>query len=330
MVSTVTARPNLYQELGLTPAASASDIEQAFAREVSPFRPRPVGGVARVSIAYETLRDPARRRAYDASLGLTGDGQGAAAAAAEPPQFVAAPEAPPAPCRAPDAEPRLGSFFATALREGRPEPEIAPAAVAAAPPVTEADDERIAWQRPALIAAGLVAAVGLAGAMAGVSLGADVEASQQAAAVTLALPQAQAVQPPALPVEAPAVVRVAADARPFRTAQPARVTSAPPAVEPETLAEEADAGGAGQATAQSSAVTPQEPALVTTAAATLPLSNRLIAQTIRRIGYACGEVASVSPGEGGAGVFTVACTSGDSYRAAPVRGRYHFRRLGRH
>jgi len=33
--------------------------------------------------------------------------------------------------------------------------------------------------------------------------------------------------------------------------------------------------------------------------------------------------------EGGApGAFTVTCTSGHSYGAAPVGGRYHFRRLG--
>ena len=61
------------------------------------------------------------------------------------------------------------------------------------------------------------------------------------------------------------------------------------------------------------------------AEAKLPLSNAVIARTIGRIGYACGEVASTSAVEGGA--FKVTCTSGASYRAAPVRGRYHFRRL---
>jgi hypothetical protein len=67
-----------------------------------------------------------------------------------------------------------------------------------------------------------------------------------------------------------------------------------------------------------------EPA-ATAPAASLPLSNRVIARTIERIGYRCGDVASTSQILGKA--FTVTCTSGHSYRAAPVRGRYHFRRL---
>jgi len=54
----------------------------------------------------------------------------------------------------------------------------------------------------------------------------------------------------------------------------------------------------------------------------------VIARTIGRIGYACGQIASTSAVEGEAGIFKVTCTSGHSYRAAPVRGRYHFRRLG--
>ena len=61
----------------------------------------------------------------------------------------------------------------------------------------------------------------------------------------------------------------------------------------------------------------------------MPLPNKVVARTIERIGYACGEVASTTPVEGaGSGVFTVTCTSGQSYQARPVRGRYRFRRLG--
>jgi hypothetical protein len=62
------------------------------------------------------------------------------------------------------------------------------------------------------------------------------------------------------------------------------------------------------------------------AAASLPLPKAVIARTIGRIGYPCGAVASASA-SGAPGVFTVTCTSGHSYRAAPVHGRYHFRRL---
>jgi hypothetical protein len=61
----------------------------------------------------------------------------------------------------------------------------------------------------------------------------------------------------------------------------------------------------------------------------MPLPNSVIASTIGRIGYPCGQVASATPAEGAApGVFKVTCTSGHSYRATPVNGRYRFRRLG--
>ena len=59
----------------------------------------------------------------------------------------------------------------------------------------------------------------------------------------------------------------------------------------------------------------------------LPLPNTVIARTIERIGYACGAVASVTALEGDeSGAYKVTCTSGQSYRARPVRGLYHFRR----
>lgn len=59
----------------------------------------------------------------------------------------------------------------------------------------------------------------------------------------------------------------------------------------------------------------------------LPLPNALIARTIERIGYACGAVAEAVPVEGdGRGTYKLTCTSGRSYRASPVNGRYHFRR----
>ena len=63
------------------------------------------------------------------------------------------------------------------------------------------------------------------------------------------------------------------------------------------------------------------------AAANLPLPNRTIASTIGRIGYPCGAVATSAAVDGGApGVFKITCTSGHSYQASPVNGRYRFRR----
>ena len=80
------------------------------------------------------------------------------------------------------------------------------------------------------------------------------------------------------------------------------------------------------------ATVPEQPAeetrLVDAAAKNLPLSHAAIAQTIRRIGYPCGQVASTSQILGG--MYKVTCTSGDTYRAAPVHGRYRFKRLGSH
>jgi hypothetical protein len=64
-------------------------------------------------------------------------------------------------------------------------------------------------------------------------------------------------------------------------------------------------------------------------AADLPVSTKLIARTIERIGYRCGDVSSAAPAEGKAqGVHRITCSSGQTYQATPVRGRYHFRRLG--
>jgi hypothetical protein len=71
-----------------------------------------------------------------------------------------------------------------------------------------------------------------------------------------------------------------------------------------------------------------EPAPPEATAAALPLPNSVVARTIERIGYSCGKVASTSAIEGSSGAYTVTCTSGQSYRAAPVRGRYHFRKIG--
>src|SRR3954447_16645669 len=68
MVSAVKTRPSYYEVLGIAPTASGDEVAAAFARELT--RPRAFGGIAEVSIAYQALRDPGRRAAYDASLGL--------------------------------------------------------------------------------------------------------------------------------------------------------------------------------------------------------------------------------------------------------------------
>src|SRR5688500_2860806 len=56
--------------LGVSPTAGSEEIARAFAKEGSVLRPHAFGVLAELCIAYETLRDPIRRRAYDASIGL--------------------------------------------------------------------------------------------------------------------------------------------------------------------------------------------------------------------------------------------------------------------
>jgi hypothetical protein len=73
-----------------------------------------------------------------------------------------------------------------------------------------------------------------------------------------------------------------------------------------------------------------DPAPVSAPAATLPLTSATIARTIERIGYGCGRVVSATGVDGALGVFNITCSSGDTYRAAPVSGRYHFRRTSSH
>ena len=109
--------------------------------------------------------------------------------------------------------------------------------------------------------------------------------------------------------------------------------TARPAVPADRLAEIKRSLQSGDADSPPAQVAPElaaaEAPSAQLAAASLPLPNRVIARTIRQIGYSCGEVAATSPIEGEApGVYKVTCTSGQSYRAAPVRGRYRFRRLG--
>ena len=42
----------------------------------------------------------------------------------------------------------------------------------------------------------------------------------------------------------------------------------------------------------------------------MPLPNKVIARTIERIGYSCGEVSSTSAVDGSSGAYNVTCSSG--------------------
>lgn len=383
MASTTSARPNHYEMLGLSPTATDDEIQQAFVREISPFRPRAFGGLAEVGIAYETLRDPARRRAYDESIGLgvppepkaepewtpfliRASAHPAKRPGVDPLHRPARRPEPPAPPE-PLVDPRLAAIAATmrelaksgaydgsparkpipepprpAVAETKPTPE--PKTVIsrepdpiADEPVDEVEQGPIEWRRPALIAGALIMGVGMIGAWAGVVAGNEVEPKEAEAAVTLAIP-------PAKRAPAATAASLSAPAPGFaETRQKRRVHAAPgvrrahrqPPPQRALSAKELDelpfveVGGKAsvQADAATSPTVAEAPA-VTTATARMSLPDKVIARTIHRIGYACGDVASTTAVEGQAGVFNVTCTSGHSYRAAPVHGRYHFRRVG--
>ncbi|MFL6735613.1 MAG: hypothetical protein ACJ8F4_00965 [Sphingomonas sp.] len=387
MVSSAGSGPNYYQTLGLTPAASEDEIKQAFTSKMGLFGAHPLGEAAQLCIAYETLRNPAKRRDYDRSLGLTPVPEGsqwgfgmaqkkwrpfiaagpldsaaeeAAPAAPNEPHVAAQPEV-----EAP--EPRIASFIAASLRDLARPIEEAPASVGqpgqerraeplpkprleprieeilAARPVEVdsfgyAEEERtFDLKRPAIAVGGFVIAAGLVGAVSGLSLKGDVESATGAAppAVTLAVPAAK--QQASSTASTAAVSTVDAGVtqpvraydhgpRPKHGASRQRLTSWAQQQVP-------------QGDAQSAVVEPQpaeiasndpaaDPLAPKPLDASMPLPNRVIARTIERIGYSCGDVSSTSAVEGSSGAYNVTCSSGQTYQATPVHGRYHFRRSG--
>ena len=385
MVSTIGTRPNHYELLGLTPKATGDEIAKAFAREMSMFRPHSFGGLAELSIAYETLRDPGRRKAYDKSIGLGAEpkppavqpgwqfvGSMRAGPVARPridPLHRPAPRQPePQPAPEPQVDERVAAIVASLRELAKPAVDAPPPDPSAAaqpklraeqprPPEPEVDDvdpvieqilavghaekERlrsedrsIEWKRPAVAATALVLGVGLLGAWAGLEAGNEVEAEQAGKAVTLAVPQAKAAPATTASEPDPSPELSFVAARPERrtrvTVARSRIERARPALQAtapdDRLADVAQAlqSESGEATVEPAVA---EAAPVAATPAKMPLPNATIARTIGRIGYPCGQVASTTEGDA-PGVFTVTCTSGHSYRAAPVRGRYHFRRLG--
>lgn len=375
MASTVRTRPSHYAVLGLEPTATSEEIARAFARETGPFQPRPLGGIAQVISAYEVLRDPDRRRAYDESIGVRADprpdpsptalvlrgwagmsGSAAAAAGDRPAHRAVDTEAAARPEPVPERRP--GSVYGAAPREPlrlaapEPRPQTRPKPLprevvkrpaeqsieellamyrAAADRPADAGPSPIEWQRPGLAIGAAFAAIALLGASIGWWTANDIEPLPGEAAALIAPPAAEARPATDAPAPLPSVEEEAPAA-----AAPARVERAPapperPVVARQQPAEDrqvaegpAQPGEAEELAVEEVGAEAPSPAAV---AATLPLPNRVVARTIERIGYACGEVAATTPVEGGgSGVFKVTCTSGQSYQARPVGGRYRFRR----
>jgi hypothetical protein len=187
------------------------------------------------------------------------------------------------------------------------------------------------WRRPAIACGAVVAAACALGGLVGYWSSRDVgEASQTTKPVSVSLPAAKLHATPTEPV----IVPTPAASAPVSQLAPAkRVASLTKPVEPKPLdpdptvvEEPAPPSQLDPAlTEVSASEAPTSPTPVS-----LPLSNRVIARTIERIGYSCGSVSSAVPVEGeAAGVYKITCSSGQSYKAGPVNGRYHFRRWGK-
>ena len=370
MVSTVKSRPNHYETLGLEPAASNEEIAQAFARAMR--LPHAVAEVAQIGIAFDTLRNSRKRRAYDEALGLRPAPQPEAASsvmsfrisarlaaiAADkpievPPRAVpVVPPVRPSVSRSAGQSPlerRLQSRVAESPRDPlRPPPVSArplpprhklqrAARQAVEHPQARIEDllrlepdhdevRQMRWSRSALALGALVLVVVLIGAWAGAH--AQDAGEPPPAPATVASTAARPHPNPASAAPSRASVSVATFAAPPGAVRTGHVRSQPrtrPSGErladiSRSLDLVAEPAAPETASDQPAAESPLVPAV----AASLPLPKAVIARTIDRIGYACGEVASATAVAPGA--YKITCTSGQSYQAKPVRGRYHFRR----
>ena len=383
MVSSVRLRPNHYEVLGLAPTANDGEIGRAFAKKMGLAAAHPLGELAQILLAYETLRDPARRHDYDRSLAAplklrphqwtaaarprwtpftataaAGSGAPARSGHGQAPEPRMATE----PKRDVPAEPSPTTSIGMSLRElAKPEP-----LGASRPPTkpahgwkdeqgTDARLEQVVehilavgreekersrnlrfgvtdWRRPALALGGLVLGAGLLGALLGLSVRGNASSAQAESASAAPLGRAlrhvaAAPAPPALPyietqMERPDRARLSVARARHGVPRKRPVDSAEPGEQAAPLA-----SGSGTSETMASA---DRPAAAPAVAADLPLSNRLVVHTLERIGYACGQVAATAPAEGETqGVYNITCSSGQSYQARPVGGRYRFRRLDR-
>jgi hypothetical protein len=189
------------------------------------------------------------------------------------------------------------------------------------------------WKIPALAAGALILAVGL-GVWTGLEAGNDNERAPTQNAVTLKVPAAKPLPVLAGSPLTPATTMENPPQRSTRASAPRVEQRTRPPLQIDLPKERPDDGaqfGQGPADEIAAGQAPAESPSFEATVAKLPLSKAAIARTIGRIGYPCGQVSAATAMEGGApGVFKVTCTSGHSYRAAPVRGRYRFRQLGNH
>lgn len=144
------------------------------------------------------------------------------------------------------------------------------------------------------------------------SLTLDLPAPQGEEEAALAAEVPEAVPPPPQPEPAPVLEKSVAAPAPA-PARPAPLVSAPVQVTPPPAAAEI-------AIPQPSGEPAAQPARS-------PLPEPVLARTIERIGYSCGEVVGTERVEGPRGaVYRINCSSGETYRGTTKRGRMYFRR----
>lgn len=344
MASQAAGLSNHYEVLGISPTASRDEIGVAFERALGNFA-RPLSTTLHIYQAFEVLRQPDKRREYDRSIGL--------APPPGPPQFLIRSQA-----RAPFAVAARATESADHERELEPavlplEADVAAEPRKAADPaldelvdsiLAEGRAEKAAlrdaqrrpqdWRRIGIAAGVLMIGASVFGGLAGVSASGPATGE---AAVGAPRPSPS----PYLAGSAPSAELGVNDEAPAGDEEPAAPATErkinplviPPEVEA-ALAERANPIPAAEAAspaepASAPSVDPlapePAPTATETAAAELPLPKATIARTIQKIGYPCAGVSSVAPVNGG-GVFKVTCATGHSYRAAPVAGRYRFKK----
>ena len=331
MIGTAKSRLNYYEMLGIAPSAAGDAIAKAFSKATNVLRPHAFGGITELCVAYETLRDPVRRRAYDASIGRAPKPAPAPISRPASAHFMvrpavpaAAPPHPPSGASEPPPEPRPVRPVRLDAQSPRPlaldDPDI--------------DVGPIEWKRIKAVVGGSVAAAVLVGAIGGWwSVSEAANPAQQAATEAADRPRDKRPVASSDPQREPIVYKTARSIAPphravslqSRTERADRRTQRAPSQAEDQLV---------QAPSDLAEQNPGDPLApeagpVSAAAAAMPLPHKTVARTIDRIGYACGTVASTAPVEGAAGVFTIICSSGQSFQAKPVNGRYRFRRLAR-
>jgi hypothetical protein len=354
MVSGVKSRPSHYEVLGLSPAASDDEIGRAFIKKMSLFGAHPMDEAAQILIAYETLRNADKRRDYDASLGLGAKREPELrqwSFAVAPPRWSplitsAAPNLAERGVERP-SEPHVTdepSLEALTAREAAPKPtpqreqkrgpgpdgslealvhHIREVGRLERESLRHAERRAPDWKKPVLAVSGLVLGAGLVGTLAGLSVTDNEAPAQAEPAATSTPPKHPSIAArPTFPVATAIDTQVE---RPSRINAPEFRAKRAERLRPSSWAER-ESLDLESASEDATAVAAQPAEAV---AADMPLSSSLVAHTIDRIGYACGQVASTAPVEGEApGVYKVTCSSGQSYQATPVHGRYRFRRLG--